>query len=86
MTALGLVPCWAGDADCSAQAAGSMQCWEWPLGCALAPDTHYGGTVCAFSVAQSCLALATPWIVTVKATLSVGFPGKNTGMGRQFLL
>ena len=39
-------------------------------------------------VAQSCPAvvLATPWTVALQIPLSMGFPGKSTGMGCHFLL
>ena len=38
------------------------------------------------SVAQWCLTLSTPWAVAHQAPLSMGFPGKNTGVGCHFLL
>ena len=37
-------------------------------------------------VAQSCQLFVTPWTVACQAPLSMGFPGKNTGVGCQFLL
>ena len=37
-------------------------------------------------VAKSCLTLVTPWNVACQAPLSLDFPGKNTGMGCNFLL
>ena len=37
-------------------------------------------------VAKSCLTLVTPWTVALQAPLSMGFPGKNTGVGCHFLL
>ena len=33
-----------------------------------------------------CLTLATPWTITHQISLSMGFPGKNTGVGCYFLL
>ena len=35
---------------------------------------------------QLCLTLWDPWSVAHKARLSIGFPGKNTGMGSYFFL
>ena len=37
-------------------------------------------------VAKSCLTLVTPLTVDHQASLSMGFPGKTTGMGCHFLL
>ena len=36
-------------------------------------------------VAKSCLTLVTPWTVAPQSPLSVGFPGKNTGVGEEWL-
>ena len=43
-------------------------------------------TTCGGLVAQSCPTLATPQTVAHQAPLSIGFSGKNTGMGYHFLL
>ena len=37
-------------------------------------------------VVKSCSTLATAWTVACRAPLSMGFPGKNTGVGCHFLL
>ena len=37
-------------------------------------------------VTKSCLTLVTPWTVACQAPPSMGSPGKNTGVGCQFLL
>ena len=37
-------------------------------------------------VTKSCLTLVTPWTIACQAPLSMGFPGKNTGVGCYFLL
>ena len=39
-----------------------------------------------FSVAKFCGSFANPWDCNPPAPLSMGFPGKNTGVGCQFLL
>ena len=44
---------------------------------------YYGG---GGLVAKSCPTLATPWTVAHHTPLSLGFPGKNTGVGYHFLL
>ena len=36
--------------------------------------------------AKSCPTLATPWAVACQALLSMGLPGRNTGVGCHFLL
>ena len=38
------------------------------------------------SVTKSCPILATPWTTARQAPLSMGFPGKNAGVGCHFLL
>ena len=43
---------------------------------------HGGGGV----VTKLCPTLATPWTVDYQAALSMGFSGKNTGVGCHFLL
>ena len=37
-------------------------------------------------VTKSCPTLVTPWTIVHQAPLSMGFPGKNTGVGCYFLL
>ena len=37
-------------------------------------------------VAKSCPTLVTPWTVACQTPLSMGSPGKNTGVGCRFLL
>ena len=44
---------------------------------------QYGG---GGLVTKSCLTLAAPWTGAHQAPLSMGFPGKNTGVGCHFLL
>ena len=51
--------------------------------CAFKKIYVYNGHACACS--QSCL-FATHWAVACQVPLSLGFPGKNTGVGRHFLL
>ena len=49
--------------------------------------TYYSGGGGGGLVVKSHTALVTPWIITHKAPLSLGFPrGKNTGVGLHFLL
>ena len=36
-------------------------------------------------VTKSCPTLVTPWTIVHQAPLSMGFPGKNTGVGCYFL-
>ena len=45
-------------------------------------QVHSGGGL----VAKSCRFFASLWTVTRQAPLSMGFPGKNTGIGCHFLL
>ena len=40
--------------------------------------------MCVCSVTQSCPTLVTPWTVAHQASLSMGFPGKNTGVDSHF--
>ena len=40
--------------------------------------------LCVCSVTQSCPTLVTPWTVAHQASLSMGFPGKNTGVDSHF--
>ena len=37
-------------------------------------------------IAKLCLTLVSPWTVTCQGPLSMGFSGKNTGVGCHFLL
>ena len=37
-------------------------------------------------VTKSCPTLVTPWTIVHQAPLSMGFPGRNTGVGCYFLL
>ena len=49
--------------------------------------TYYSGGGGGGLVVKPHTALVTPWIITHKAPLSLGFPrGKNTGVGLHFLL
>ena len=46
----------------------------------------YGACCGGGLLAKSCPTLVTPWTVACQASLYVGFPGKNTGVGCHFLL
>ena len=41
-------------------------------------------SVCARSIAQSCLTLVTPWTVVYQAPLSIGFSGQEYWTGLPF--
>ena len=52
----------------------------------IANAVHFlGGGDGGALVTKSCLTLATPWTVACQAPLSMGFSGKNTGVGCHFL-
>ena len=44
------------------------------------------GCCCYCLVVKSCLTLCDPWTVAHQASLSMGFPSKNTGVDCHFLL
>ena len=48
--------------------------------------TSLGSGVGGGLVTKLCPTLATPWTVACQASLSMGFLGKNTGVGCHFLL
>ena len=54
--------------------------------CMAETTQHCKAIMCVCVCDQSCLTLATPWIVARKAPLSMDSLGKNTGVGCHFLL